>query len=287
MYPARLLYDSQSHEDLQPTGDPDSSNGFWFREFVDSFQATNPPVKGYAAAVKYNSIFVDVPMYLDHLRQSFEKTGGRIIRHKLQVGRGLRDAIDEATKLVERQLGENEAANSAFVNATGIGARALCGDEAVFPVRGQVLLVKGTAKEAVSRIGRDVTTNEDFVAYIIPRPLSGVTVIGGCRQEGNWSAEEDPKITKQIIQRCAPLAPELLTGPGRTFEILGCQVGLRPARKGGARIERENVMDGRRTKRVVVHAYGNGGAGFQNSIGVANKVLRLLEKGEISINAKL
>jgi len=56
------------------------------------------------------------------------------------------------------------------------------------------------------------------------------------------------------------------------FEVLSEQVGLRPARGGGVRVEMENI-DGF----VVCHAYGHAGAGYQNSVGSANKVVKLLE----------
>lgn len=50
------------------------------------------------------------------------------------------------------------------------------------------------------------------------------------------------------------------------------QVGLRPGRKGGVRVEREVLGSGRR----VVHAYGHAGAGYQNSVGCARKVVSLV-----------
>jgi D-amino-acid oxidase len=51
------------------------------------------------------------------------------------------------------------------------------------------------------------------------------------------------------------------------------QCGLRPGRKGGPRVEQE-VLDGGRVR--VVHAYGHAGAGYQNSVGSARKVVGLV-----------
>ena len=57
------------------------------------------------------------------------------------------------------------------------------------------------------------------------------------------------------------------------FEVLSIQVGRRPGRKGGPRVELEKE----RVKGVrVVYAYGHDGAGYQNSVGSAEKVVRLL-----------
>lgn len=64
-----------------------------------------------------------------------------------------------------------------FVNASGLGAKELVPDDAVFPVRGQTVLVKGEAKYAK-------TMNEN--KYVIPRPGSGTTILGGTREVGNW-----------------------------------------------------------------------------------------------------
>jgi len=101
--------------------------------------------------------------------------------------------------------------------------------------------------------------------------------LGGTKQIGDWTAEPDLQTTEEILCRAKEWAPELLNEKGE-FEVLSVQVGLRPGRKGGARVEIEN-LDGV----TVCHAYGHGGAGYQNSVGSANKVVQLLEKhfGEV------
>ena len=53
----------------------------------------------------------------------------------------------------------------------------------------------------------------------------------------------DAETTEKILQGCKPLAPELLDGKGE-FEVLSVPVGLRPARKGGPRVEVEVVVEG-------------------------------------------
>lgn len=64
-----------------------------------------------------------------------------------------------------------------FVNASGLGAKVLVPDDAMFPVRGQTVLVKREARYAK-------TMNDN--RYIIPRPGSGTTILGGTREVGNW-----------------------------------------------------------------------------------------------------
>lgn len=63
--------------------------------------------------------------------------------------------------------------------------------------------------------------------------------------------------TQEILAGCKNLAPELLSANGE-FEVLAVQVGLRPSRKGGPRVESE-IVEGRYN---VVHSYGHAGAGY-------------------------
>lgn len=106
---------------------------------------------------------------------------------------------------------------------------------------------------------------------------------------GDRDTNPDDEATERILKGCGELAPELLDEEGG-FEVLSVQVGLRPARKGGARVELEEVVaeakpelemesevesgmgDGmgmgtegegetRQKRWTVVHCYGHAGAG--------------------------
>lgn len=62
----------------------------------------------------------------------------------------------------------------------------------------------------------------------------------------------------------------------RDFEVIRDIVGRRPAREEGLRIEAEKIAG----NRVVFHAYGAGGRGFELSRGVAEDVgLLMFENG--------
>lgn len=58
-------------------------------------------------------------------------------------------------------------------------------------------------------------------------------------------------------------------------QVIRDVVGRRPTRRGGARLEREEIAPGK----VVVHAYGLGGRGFEMSWGVAETVVELVGRG--------
>ena len=65
----------------------------------------------------------------------------------------------------------------------------------------------------------------------------------------------DEETTRSILSRAKVLAPELLNADG-DFHFVGAQVGFRPSREGGPRVELEEI-DGK----SVVHSYGHSGAG--------------------------
>jgi len=81
-------------------------------------------------------------------------------------------------------------------------------------------------------------------------------MLGGCKIPGKWSTEPDKAITQMILERCKPLAPELLNADGE-FEVRRVRLGLRPARHGGPRMELERCRYGK----FICHAYGHDSAG--------------------------
>ena len=63
----------------------------------------------------------------------------------------------------------------------------------------------------------------------------------------------DLNLASRIAQRCMNLAPELTNGKGiEGLDIIRHNVGLRPSRLGGPRLETEMMDFG-----LVVHNYGN------------------------------
>lgn len=70
-------------------------------------------------------------------------------------------------------------------------------------------------------------------------------------------------MTTLILDRCRPIAPELLDADGK-FEVLSVQVGLRPSRHGGPRMEVEMLDEeeiGSKAPIFVCHNYGHHSAG--------------------------
>jgi D-amino-acid oxidase len=59
-----------------------------------------------------------------------------------------------------------------------------------------------------------------------------------------------------------------------SVRVLKDVVGRRPARHGGPRLESEEIAPGK----MVIHAYGLGGRGYELSWGVAETVQRLFDE---------
>lgn len=112
--------------------------------------------------------------------------------------------------------------------------------------------------------------------YIIPRPGSGgLVTVGGCYLKGDWSTHVDPVVAERILREATELCPDLKGEDGKV-EVVSHNVGLRPCRVGGVRVELEEIDLGKvgkegilpgsvdnvgNRKVAVVHAYGVGGAG--------------------------
>ncbi|HTJ39684.1 MAG TPA: FAD-dependent oxidoreductase [Dactylosporangium sp.] len=188
---------------------------------------------------------VEMPLYLPWLADRIRELGGTIA-----LGR------------VER-LGELDGQAGTLINATGLGARLLADDPAVFPARGQVV---GVANPGLVTSVRD-EEHPGGMTYVHPR--SRDVVLGGTFQAGEWSETPDPGTTEAILRRCAELVPEL-EGARPLWEA----AGLRPARRGGPRVEADAVALPGGTR--IVHAYGHGGAGVTLSWGCAAEVARLV-----------
>ena len=187
-----------------------------------------PP--GYASGLTMRTPVVEMPVYLRWLTARVEALGGSITRMNLS-------ALPSGDALV--------------VNASGIGARLLGGDQTVAPVRGQVVLVE--------QVGIDHWwIDAETPAYVVPR--SRDVVLGGTADVGEWSRTPDAATAEAILASAAEIEPRLAGA-----RILRHKVGLRPGRP-TVRLERDGG---------VIHCYGHGGCGVTVSWGCADDVVDL------------
>jgi D-amino-acid oxidase len=185
---------------------------------------------------------IETPIYMRYLTDTYNRLGGSIEKLDKDI-----DSLHDAT-------GEE-----LIINCAGLGAGKLCGDDNVFPIRGQVVR---TENPGLTRCVSD-ESGPLAVSYIVPR--SGDCVLGGTAEENNWSLEVDPATSENIVRKCAILEPRL-----KGVRVLEHRVGLRPGRT-EVRLEIEHLPD----KSAVIHNYGHGGGGYTLSWGCAEDVLEL------------
>ncbi|KAJ3259005.1 hypothetical protein HK103_003146 [Boothiomyces macroporosus] len=238
----------------------------YFSSFVPKFKLLEKhELKGKTFGYEYETICIDVPAYLDWLQKKFKSLGGRLLSKSVTHVNELFDYADIA------------------VNCTGLGSRYLGGvqDELVYPTRGQTVLVRAPQVKYTITTGDDGSgfpsksgdkEKQEKFTYVIPRK-SGIVVLGGTYQEGDGDLRVNQKTSQDIIRRCLTICPELAVD-GKV-DVVEDKVGLRPTRKGGVRLEKQElVVNGRKVS--LIHNYGHGGYGFQSSWGTAKSVSDLL-----------
>jgi glycine/D-amino acid oxidase-like deaminating enzyme len=135
---------------------------------------------------------------------------------------------------------------------------------------GQTCLVANECNATVTRQNADGSWT-----FCVPRNFHG-----GTKEPDNWDPEPSSEVRKILLDKFAATHPAIVDHGGpENFRVLRDIVGRRPTRKGGLRLEAEQVsIPGKKDSRVVVHAYGLGGRGFELSWGVAERVLQLVEE---------
>ncbi|KAI0094450.1 FAD dependent oxidoreductase [Irpex rosettiformis] len=289
--------------DMLPTGlvrtldsricfaEPVDVGKLWYKDLPRDFRVlkTEELPAGLAAGVSFTTVSLNPQIYLPWLYHGLRARGVHFVRRKFE-------SIAEAAEYF------NGNGKGVVVNATALGARTLIGveDQDVFPIRGQTILASvpnmhqflsyplGAGPCAITlSIGIwEIPTGH--ATYMIPRPSpEGHVLIGGTFQVGNWDLSVNHDTGKGIWQRASEIEPALKDERTR---IISHNVGLRPARKGGPRIEAEwfklplqtdllTKPRGSQTPQdlLVVHAYGFGAAGYQGSWGAAEEVVDILQ----------
>jgi D-amino-acid oxidase len=194
----------------------------------------------FSSGFSLNVPLMDTTIYLDYFANRFVAAGGSIVAN----------AYFEKLEDVERKF-------DLVINCAGIGARELVQDIDLEPHRGQVAIVPRIADLSCAIVCDDAP-----LMYAIPRRTD--CVFGGTNDISSNLAV-DPVTTDRIVVECSRVLN--IEKPN----VLAERVGLRPFRKSGVRLERDQLVDGR----TVIHNYGHGGSGFTLSWGCAREVLNL------------
>ncbi|MGA7689837.1 MAG: FAD-dependent oxidoreductase [Jiangellales bacterium] len=190
----------------------------------------------------------DMARYLPWLVEQVLAAGGR---------------IERCDPLGPADLHRVTPGTQARVLCTGLGSHRLTGDQAVGPVRGQVVLLEQVGLDAWVL---DEAGEEQRPTYVVPR--RDVVVCGGTALPERWDDAVDDETTLDILRRCRALVPAL-----REAGLRGVRVGLRPVRP-TVRLDRDDSLgpDGIAT----IACYGHGGAGVTLSWGCAREVAAIV-----------
>ncbi|KAK5946322.1 hypothetical protein PMZ80_000464 [Knufia obscura] len=206
-------------------------------------------------ACKYETYVVNVHVYCAWLLQRFLSQGGRVVQRRLHN-------VGEALQVIP------EAARPIVVNCSGVG---LTPDPKMKIIRGQTILVRNQYHSTTTRQCADGTWS-----FLIPRPLGGGTVIGGTKQVGDLETSARPEERKRLLDSAVRCFPDFVSDV-KDFEVVSDNVGRRPWREGGMRIEVDELVQGG-ARIPIVHGYGAGGRGYELSWGAAEEICKLVEK---------
>ncbi|WP_299324301.1 FAD-dependent oxidoreductase [Parasphingopyxis sp.] len=129
--------------------------------------------------LRYRTMYVQTGRFLASLMRDIRIAGGTIVVRDFATP-------SEVLALPERLV----------FNCTGLGARALFGDEELEPVRGQLAVLIPQPE-----IDYAYTVRQ---GYMFPRP-DGI-VLGGTFEHGEWTAEPQPEDIARIVERHRGLA---------------------------------------------------------------------------------
>jgi D-amino-acid oxidase len=229
----------------------------WWSDLVGGVEVIERVPSRYAAGLRMRMPTMDMTLYMPWLEQRVMKLGGNIVEeHVVDLHAPFRHGAD------------------VVVNASGLGARALAHDDAMQPMRGQVMHVANdiALEECFADSGRGSTSTYVF-------PFERHIVLGGTCEVGIEEATTDEKDLSAILDRCRTMLRE--TGHARWSDLGRTRIkawsGLRPARVVGEddaaiRLELER-LDG---ELPVVHDYGHSRMGVTLSWGCADEVARLV-----------
>lgn len=134
---------------------------------------------GYSHVRRFTSLMIEPQIYLRALLRDFYAAGGKVVIRELKTR-------DEVARLPERVV----------FNCTGLGARAIFGDQGMASMRGQIEVLLPQPELDYGYLANSL--------YMFPR-ADGV-ILGGTFEAGNWSMDPDDATTARIIEGNAQIA---------------------------------------------------------------------------------
>ncbi|KAJ5130884.1 uncharacterized protein N7515_006923 [Penicillium bovifimosum] len=230
-----------------------TADDLWFSDYVPNFRflPKDQLPRGAKVGITYTTVVLNPNIFLPWLKQKLENSGVKFKRMNL-------GSLADASHL----------GHDVLINATGAGPKYLddVKDETMELLKGQVMVVKSDYQKHLMRDnGKDYT-------YVIPR-LDGTVILGGIRDPDVLNTAVDIEVDKDIVRRVSQYLPGGFSGDLSSYDLVGHNIGIRPYRSSGMRIEKE-VKGGQH----IVHAYGINGGGYIFGFGVAREAAKLVDE---------
>lgn len=250
-----LEYDNELYSSL--------SKGY--TEVVENFEViskSNLPT-GVKFGASYKTFSVNPHVYMQFMLDSLK------MRQKITLIRKEVYSLKQVSTLYEGSLIINCTGNGLLFDGSH--------DPACFSIRGQTLLVRPPLEYLPEFENKTITiqmANGEW-CFFIPRPLNGGIILGGTKNEHCYQDIPVEEETTRLIENARSRFSHLFDQKTGALDILRINVGFRPARRGGVRLEKELVKTEKGSV-TIVHCYGFGGSGVEMSWGAAEKVSELV-----------
>lgn len=275
-------------------------DGPWFKDLVRDYEIIRPEnyppgsaKDDIAYGFKYTGFMITPTTYLSYLLSKCVKNGCKYIRKTVKSLTDARDLFMEDNEYDVKLESSNEPtfglnnplkrSNQKFssadlvINCTGLHAPNFVPKDAEnnMPIKGQTLLVENNVEKLIIVEPMD----EEFPTeslYILPRQDGG-TLLTGTYLYNDKSTHFNPLLTDRIKERSIRYAPEIVNtnfmkNEGKLIPVRE-MIGIRPGRKNGPMIKKEILENDVN----VIHNYGSGANGYQNSFGLAKRVTQLVD----------
>lgn len=239
------------------SNDRDVIENALYRDIVFNFRMlTEDEMKRLKFPFKYGSSFQTVitqpKMFMPWLMRQFKENGGTVEFHTVT------------------RLEELAGAYNIVVNCSGLGSQNLIPDPVMYPVKGQLVMVRAPW------IKTFLYCDAEDPTYFIPH--NDKIIIGGTREKGNYSTDVSKDVQDAILKRAGEILPQV-----KCAEVIGNWSGLRPSRD-PLRLEKELLDVGGGKKLRVVHNYGHGANGITLSWGTSLDAAKLTKEWADDIN---
>ena len=130
------------------------------------------PFSGHSYVRQFDGMLVEPPVYLDALLDEVRGAGAGVVVTEVRDREALR-ALPERV----------------FINCTGLGAKAIFGDEELVPIKGQLTFLLPQPEVRYAVLSGDL--------YMFPR--SDGILLGGTHERGVWTLNPDPGAKQRIL----------------------------------------------------------------------------------------